>query len=84
MRGKRVLLLEDDVISGISLELVMQTLAPYEPATVSVYIGRRADSQCPENVPVSVNSVFLAEVHLDQSARARYENEFVELFGLDK
>jgi hypothetical protein len=81
LRGKRVLIIEDDVISGISLQLVCDAIAVFEPASISVYIGRRADSQCPENVPTSVKQVFLAESHLGEG-RERYEQEFIDWCSL--
>jgi len=78
--GKRVLLIEDDVVSGVTLALVVAALEAHRPASVSVYLGRRADGQCPENVPQSVAAVFLAESHLDPADRPAFEADFVRFF----
>ncbi|MBX9625354.1 MAG: hypothetical protein K2X82_16225 [Gemmataceae bacterium] len=79
--GGRVLLIEDDVVSGVSLGLVVSALEPYRPAAVGVYLGRRADGQFPENVPAGMGEVILAETHLDPADRPRHEADFVRIFG---
>ncbi|MGE3820766.1 MAG: hypothetical protein AB7I30_15240 [Isosphaeraceae bacterium] len=81
--GGRVLLIEDDVVSGLTLELVVAALEAHRPASISVYLGRPADSQCPENVPPSVATVYLAETHLDPACRPRHEEEFIQTFSSD-
>jgi hypothetical protein len=78
--GGRVLLIEDDVASGVSLELIVAALKVHQPASLSVYLGRRASGQCPENVPAGIDAVILAESHLDPADRARHEEEFVCIF----
>ena len=81
LQGRRVLLIEDDVISGTSLRLIFDALAERGPASVSVYLGREAAHQCPENVPESARAVYLAETHLNADDRPRHEEEFVRFFG---
>jgi len=81
IRGRQVLLVEDDVVSGVSLALVVNTLASYEPRSLSLYLGRGKDSQQLQNVPASIAAVYLSEDHLDPAERRRYEAEFVEFFG---
>ena len=80
-RDLRVLLVEDDIVSGVSLELVVRELAIYSPRSVSLYLGREKESQQLQNVSPSITEVFLAEDHLDPAERGRYEAEFVEFFG---
>ena len=79
--GGRVLVIEDDVVSGVSLGLVVDAIRIHRPASVSVYLGRRADSQCPENIPAEVEAVYLAEAHLDPADRPRHETDFLRVFG---
>lgn len=79
--GKRVLLIEDDVISGVSLGLIFGAMLARRPASVSVYLGREAAFQFPENVPVGAEAVYLAETHLNPADRPRHEAEFVSEFG---
>ncbi len=78
--GGRVLLIEDDVVSGISLDLVMKEVARHGPSSVSLYLGRAKDSQQLENIPRQIDRVYLAEDSLDPVDRGRNESEFIEFF----
>ena len=80
IQRRRVLLIEDDVVSGISLDLVMKEIMRQEPSSVSLYLGREKDSQQLQNVPPQIDRVYLAEDCLDPAARCQYESEFFELF----
>jgi len=80
IRGRRVLLIEDDVVSGISLDLVAKEVAQHEPSSVSLYLGREKDSQQLQNVPPQIDRVYLAEDCLDPAGRGRYESEFLDFF----
>lgn len=81
--GGRVLLIEDDVVSGVSLGLVVTAVLQLRPASVAVYLGRRADGQFPGNVPAAVSRVHLAETDLDPADRPRHEADFIQVFGGD-
>jgi hypothetical protein len=80
VHGQRVLLIEDDVVSGISLDLVMTEVTRHEPSSVSLYLGREKDSQQLQNIPSQIDRVYLAEDSLDPASRGRYESEFFEFF----
>jgi hypothetical protein len=80
VRGRRVLLIEDDVVSGISLELVLKELMRHEPESVSLYLGREKDSQQLQNVPSQIERVYLAEDCIEEASRVRYEAEFFDFF----
>ena len=77
---RRVLLIEDDVVSGISLELVMKEVALHGPSSVSLFLGREKDSQQLQNVPPQIDRVYLTEDCLDPAARGQYESEFLDFF----
>ena len=79
--GKRVLLIEDDLVSGTSLRLLVAALQPHGPASVALYLGRRADSQFPENAPPPITSIYLAETHLNPAHRAEDEADFLRVFA---
>jgi hypothetical protein len=81
LQGRRVLLIEDDLVSGISLELVTRELVNHPPRELSLYLGRQKDYQQVQNVPGSVTAVYLAEDHLDPAERAKHEADFVNCFG---
>ncbi len=80
VHGQRVLLIEDDVVSGISLALVMNEVARHKPGSVSLYLGREKESQQLQNIPSQINRVYLAEDCLDPADRARYESQFLDFF----
>ncbi|MGP0065064.1 MAG: hypothetical protein ACLQGP_15890 [Isosphaeraceae bacterium] len=80
IRGGRVLLIEDDIVSGISLDLVMKEVARRDPSSVSLYLGRDKDSQQLQNIPAQIDRVYLAEDSLDPAGRGRYESEFLDFF----
>jgi hypothetical protein len=80
--GKRVLVIEDDVVSGVSLGLVVAAVLAHRPLSVSVYLGRRADGQCPENMPEGVGLALLAETLLASVDRPQHEAEFIRHFGI--
>jgi len=80
-KGRRVLILEDDVISGVTLTLVVEAVMKHEPAWVGVYLGRRKEDQQLGSIPQEVSEVFLAEDILDDTRRAEYESEFIEFFS---
>ncbi len=81
IKGGRVLLLEDDVISGISLRLTVTELLKYAPASLCLYLGREAAYQQVQNVPPEIEAVYLAEQCLDPVERARHEAEFLAFFS---
>jgi hypothetical protein len=78
--GRRVLLIEDDVVSGVSLRLVLNELERHHPRSVSLYLGREKDGQQLQNVPSQINRVYLAEDDLDPASRNRYESAFSDFF----
>lgn len=84
IRGGRVLILEDDVISGLTLRLVADVLRKFEPASLALFLGRAKCDQQLENVPAEIEQVFLAEDWLDQSKRTLYEGEFRSAFPINK
>jgi hypothetical protein len=81
VRGGRVLLLEDDIISGESLRLVVAALAPYGPRSLALYLGRDKEDQQLHNVPAPIEAVYLAEDHFDSADRTRHEAEFAAFFA---
>jgi hypothetical protein len=80
VHGQRVLLIEDDVVSGVSLDLVMKELTRHEPRSVSLYLGREKETQQLQNIPPQIDRVYLAEDCLDQADRGRHESQFFDFF----
>ncbi|NQT17435.1 MAG: hypothetical protein HQ582_32065 [Planctomycetes bacterium] len=77
---QRVLLLEDDAVSGVTLRLVVNAPLEYGPQSLGVYLGRPKETQCLERVPPEITSVYLAEDHLDPTLRESRETGFTGFF----
>ena len=80
IRDQRVLLIEDDIISGVTLRLVVAELEQYAPRTLGLFLGREKEEQQLENIPVAITEVFLAEDCLKPEEREHYELAFVTFF----
>jgi hypothetical protein len=78
IRGWRVLVIEDDVVSGRTLELVADHLRPYKPRDLSLYLGHARYLQHLDNVPPEFCEVYLAEERLDPAERSRHEEAFID------
>lgn len=80
VRGKRVLILEDDVASGTTLRYVAGTINEYEPQSLDLYLGRPKDGQVLDHVDPAIGTVYLAEDYLVPDQREDYESQFVAFF----
>ena len=80
-RGRRVLILEDDVVSGLTLRLVVSTLRLYQARSLDLFLGRHRTDQMLENVPPEIGTVYVAEDYLDPRLREDYESSFVTFFS---
>ena len=80
IRDRRVLILEDDVLSGVTLALVVRGLQAYGPRALALYLGREKDYQQLQNVPPAVSPIYLAEDYLEPSLRERAEADFAAFF----
>lgn len=61
LRGQSVLLIEDDVIGGRTLRLVVEALAPAGVARLALYLGHSVGIQHLSNVPAEIATTYLAE-----------------------
>lgn len=80
LRDGRVLILEDDVISGLTLRLVVTALREFSPRSLALYLARRKEGQQLQYVPHEIQRVYLAEDFLDPAKRAQHESEFAKFF----
>lgn len=51
LKGKNVLLIEDEVVSGLTLKLVVDFLSQFKPGSMSLYLGHIIGIQHLENIP---------------------------------
>jgi hypothetical protein len=61
VRGRRVLLIEDDVIGGRTLRLVVRHLRQFSPGSLALYLGHTKGIQHLRNVPSKIVRAFVAE-----------------------
>lgn len=82
LHNQRVLILEDDVVSGLTLRLVVSTLRSYEARSLDLFLGRHKEDQVLENIPPEIGTLYVAEDYLDPLRREDYESSFAAFFGL--
>lgn len=84
LENQRVLLIEDDVISGRTLQLVVDYVGQFKPASLALYLGHNAGIQHLGNVPREINpeNIYVAERALSQKDWMNLEDEFLEFFKL--
>ena len=85
LENQRVLLIEDDVISGRTLQLVVDFIRQFKPASLALYLGHNIGIQHLGNVPREINSenIYVAERSLSQQDWLILEDEFLEFFRLE-
>jgi hypothetical protein len=81
LRNSRVLIVEDDVIGGRTLRLVVDHLKRFGPAFLSLYLGHTQGIQHIRNVPGEIGKIYIAEDCLDWGSRDEHERNFTEFFG---
>ena len=72
---KKVLLIEDDLISGKTLWMVLDVLGRYSPQSVSLYLGHTKSVQHLHNVPERISRTYLAEDYLLPALSGQYVAE---------
>ena len=80
IRGKRVLILEDDVASGTTLRHVIRALENYEPLSIDLYLGRPKEAQVVDFIDPAIRKVYLAEEHLDPDDQDLHDSQFILFF----
>lgn len=81
VRGKNVLLIEDDVRSGRTLGLVIEHLRLYGPHSLHLYLGHGKGVQVLENVPRDIRKVYVAEDLFSWDTLQELEPEFERFFA---
>ena len=81
LRGGRVLLIEDDVIGGGTLRIVVAYLNPLAPQSLALYLGHTRGVQHLRNVPGEIDATYSAEDHLGWRRRQEDEEAFAGFFG---
>lgn len=79
-RGKRVLIIEDDIISGRTLGLVVDALRPHSPQELSLFLGHSREVQHLGNVPTGVQHIYLSEDACTLFSHDEMEKAFLKAF----
>jgi hypoxanthine phosphoribosyltransferase len=75
LQGKKVLVVEDDVRTGATLQKLLETLEPHNPSRLGLYLGQPEQFQRIPNIPQRFETTYLAE----ESATASQEfSEYLE------
>lgn len=61
LKGKRVLVVEDDVRSGATLRRVLRSVAPHHPADLGLFLGLPGSRQVMESIPKIFRKVFVSD-----------------------
>ena len=81
IKQKRILLIEDDVVSGKSLKVVVTELLRYEPAEILLILGHSRGVQHMENIPKEISRAFLADDIYNYCDYTSLENAFRKIFA---
>lgn len=61
LQGKKVLVVEDDVRTGATLQKLLETLEPHNPVQLGLYLGQPEKFQKISNIPQKFEATYLAE-----------------------
>ena len=61
LQGKKVLVVEDDIRTGATLQKLLEHLQPHNPASLGLYLGQPEQFQKVTNIPPSFEKIYLAE-----------------------
>ena len=84
LENQRVLLIEDDVISGRTLQFVVDFVRQFKPSSLALYLGHNIGIQHLSNVPREIEreNIYVAERSLSQKDWMNLEDEFLKFFKL--
>jgi hypothetical protein len=74
------LIIEDDVVGGGTLRLVVQELLKFKPRSVSLFLGHSKIFQHFENIPREIDKVYIAEDILSRDGYLKRADELYEEF----
>ena len=79
--GGTVLIIEDDVIGGGTLKIVVSELLKFKPRRLSLFLGHSKIFQHFENIQPEIESTYIAEDTLNEDEYENREREFITEFG---
>ena len=82
LQGKKVLVVEDDVRTGATLQKLIEHLESNMPAHLGLYLGQRESFQKTTNIPQAFAETFTAGVDTDPALAGQNFREYLESKGL--
>jgi hypothetical protein len=80
IKNKRILIIEDDIISGRSLQLVVGELLRNKPSEINLFLGHSKGIQHLDNIPLKISRTFIAEDIYACCDPISLEKEFLRYF----
>lgn len=82
LKGKKVLIVEDDIQTGATLEKLLEQLKEYAPAQMNLYLGQPERFQKKQNIPTAVTKTYIAGEGASEKAQAAAFRAFLLSRGL--
>lgn len=82
LRGKSVLVVEDDVRTGATLQKLLEHLKPHAPERIGLYLGQPEGFQKTANIPPGFEETFIAETNASSSTAGKEFRAYLESRGL--
>ncbi|HPN54483.1 MAG TPA: phosphoribosyltransferase family protein [Candidatus Moranbacteria bacterium] len=82
LKNKKVLVVEDDVRTGATLQKIIEHIKPYAPAQLGLYLGQPAVFQKTESIPSDFSEIYMAKSYDDSENAAKNFLEYLESKGL--
>ena len=74
LQGKRVLVVEDDVRTGATLQTILDKVKSYAPGQFGLYLGQPASFQEQKNIPSEFQDTYIANADLPEQEGLDFEN----------
>lgn len=82
LEGRKVLVVEDDIRTGATLQKILEALKPHQPAHLGLYLGQPERFQIAENVPSDFKESYVAGTGVTAEALKKEFREYLESKGL--
>ena len=79
--GGRTLIIEDDIIGGATLRIVIDALIIHKPAKLYLFLGHGKSLQHLHNVPPEIQKTYIAEDFLEDRDYDKHEAAFINYFS---
>ncbi len=82
LKGKKVLIVEDDVRTGATLQKLVEALGTNKPAQMSLYLGQPERFQLQANIPPEFSKTYIAGAGVKEEELGKEFTTYLESRGL--